>query len=156
MGLKIKDAPRALRAELIEVVWPGDTAVDVDQSNLPKWLEEGGKAGLVFNDEAPCVITMRKLAPDELQYIVGMYTSGDDSKRVLVNLRAFQIACVKIDGMKVARTEVGSGIPIMQRKQLNELMGETIEVEIGDGGDMFPRTLPDVLGEQILTLSFSR
>ncbi|MCP3973187.1 MAG: hypothetical protein GY720_01700 [bacterium] len=155
MGLKIKDAPRALRAELIEVVWPGDTAVDQDQSDIPKWLKDGGKSGLVFNDEAPCVIKMRKLSPDELQYVMGMYASPDPATRVLINLRAFQIACVKLGDDRVLRTEIGSGIPIMQRKQLNQLMDETIEVQIGESEDVFPRTLPDVIGEQILTLSFS-
>jgi hypothetical protein len=153
LGLKTKEPPPELESGPWEVIWPGDTAVDVDASNLSKWVKEGGKAGLVLNgDEKPDVIWVRRLSPSELQYVQARL-AADPAAKFMTFLLCFQIGVTKIEGLKFLREET-SGIQMMARRTLDKLMAShAMELE-NAAGKVMPRSLPDVVGEQIFAASF--
>lgn len=153
MGLKIKDEPQELKAGEWDTIWPGDSAVDQTALQLGKWIENGGKDGIVLNgDEQPDIIKCRKLEPDEMRYIAALTISGDTGK-ALVAVRCFQIGVKSIDGMRWVAEERAGGIIMMPRKTLNRLMQETVIVESANGTEV-ERTLPELIGEHIFRRSF--
>ena len=65
-----KDLPQ-LEPDVIEDIWPGDTAVDLEQSDVEEWARTGGSAGLVLRDEEkPTVIRWRALSEQGLRHVL--------------------------------------------------------------------------------------
>ena len=96
MALKIKKPPRQLDPELVEVVWPGDPAVDAEQSDLITWCRDGGNSGLVYRDgEPPTKIFIRPISV-RAQYNVDMI-GAVGSLNFLDE--AFRYGFVKADGI---------------------------------------------------------
>ena len=97
MALKIKKPPRQLDPELIEEVWPGDPAVDAEQSDLAVWCRDGGNAGLVYkSDEGePTKIYIRPISV-RARYNVDMI-GASGSLNFLDE--AFRYGFVKADGI---------------------------------------------------------
>ncbi|MHC4644320.1 MAG: hypothetical protein ACYTBJ_02375 [Planctomycetota bacterium] len=152
MALKIKDAPRALQAGTWEVWWPGDDAVEIN--DIQRWVKEGGKNGLSpANEGKPDTITVRKLEPDELDYISSVALK---SGQTMISAVAFRIGCVEIDGMKFFREEVPGGIQLMARKFANSLREEKMEFEVEGQKKPLTQSLPEVIGAQILDASFPK
>lgn len=156
MGLKIEDAPRELQPGTWTEVWPGDSGVDQDASNISKWAEEGGEAGIVLNaDEKPDKITCRRLEPDEERYIAALALGGNTGK-ALMAIRTFQIGCVKIDGMRWVLEE-DAGVLLMPRKTLNVLMKHKLAITIkreGQEDKEVVMSLPEIVGQHIFQRSF--
>lgn len=71
MALKLKKAPHQLTANVVEFVWPGDEAVDIDQSDLIAWCQYGGMTGLTMKEGMEATIIhmhpLGSLAMDEVQ-----------------------------------------------------------------------------------------
>lgn len=65
-----KDLPQ-LEPEIVEDVWPGDTAVDLDASDLLEWALKGGSAGLVMKPgEKPTPIRWRALSEQGTRHVL--------------------------------------------------------------------------------------
>lgn len=155
MALEIIESTPELEPGTWDTVWPGDTAVDHDATDVEKWLEHGEMNGIVLNgNDKPTKITCRRLEPDEQRYIGGLLIDGNSGK-ALVAIRAFQIGVMKIDGLKWVAEE-RAGVQMMPRKMLNRLMKEEmLLVRTIDGKEKeIPRTLPEAIGEHIFDRSF--
>ncbi|MCP5014473.1 MAG: hypothetical protein GY938_04235, partial [Ketobacter sp.] len=71
MGIRTKRAPRQLDDEIVETVWPGDSAVDLEQSDLVAWCRGSGSAGLVMaGTEKPDLIKWRALSDQALSHVM--------------------------------------------------------------------------------------
>ena len=60
-----------LEPDIVEDIWPGDTAVDLEQSDLLEWARKGGSAGLVMKKgEKPTPIRWRALSEQGLRHVL--------------------------------------------------------------------------------------
>ena len=71
MGLPIKPSTNLLHTGPMDVIWPTDTAVDFDASDLVSWSRGLGSGGLVIRPGGePDVIRIRPLRELELEWLL--------------------------------------------------------------------------------------
>lgn len=164
MGLPIKPSPKQLDPDVIEVVWPGDSAVDLDQSDLLEWcigLANGaGKAGLVFGDEEPQVIKIKALGTRALSRVMQLASQNDPCS----DDEAFRFGVVSVSDMNLSRDRFG-GVRGLHDRMMDQFESITMklpyfaiidtingEEEVRDESFMVPMT--KVLGAAVVALSF--
>ncbi len=104
MGLKIKPAPRQLEpADLLETVWPGDSSVDLERSDLVAWCIDGGKTGLAFKDEGYQVWKLRPLKGRALSHVMSISGPASDTE-------AIRLALIDAPGVKLGWMTLPGGL----------------------------------------------
>lgn len=116
MGLRIKQGLRQLSVDPLEIVWPGDDAVDLGASKLDVWCREGGQAGLVMKPgRSPDIITCRRLSDPALSIVMPAL-----AHRTAGYSLAFRLGIVKFPGVPVIPESV-AGIRAMAQYQADAI-----------------------------------
>lgn len=168
MGLQVKRAPVQLRPEIVETVWPGDSAVDLEQSDLVAWCRDGGKAGLTFKpNEKPDIIRWRPLDEFAFGRVAALMAEGSRN----LPLAAFRHGVISVGGVRVIRTRIddADGLHDDTMRDLGTLvldlpfhhalnsMRLAISGAEEDGAvsdEVLPASLPQVVGCHILAATF--
>jgi len=166
VGLPKKPAPQQLDPSTIDVVWPGDSAVDLEKSDLFAWcvgLAKGsGKCGLDLGDEEPDVIELKKLGPRAMSRIMALAARDDPC----TDDEAFRYGCVSITGRRLRFDSFGgvrglhdSSMEAIERDidplELPYLaILDTMNGEEKVREETFRATLTKTLGAAVLALSF--
>jgi hypothetical protein len=96
MALKIKSTPKQLRTDVLEFVWPGDDAVDLDASDLVEWARSGGASGIVHKPgQEPDVIKCRPLCEQGVNHYIASSFKGSPNATDV----AFRFACHSIPSL---------------------------------------------------------
>ena len=172
MAIKSRPLPRALGDQRLDAVWPGDSAVDIDQSDVHQWARHGGTAGLVLiPGEEPDLIVYRPLSDQGLSHVVTAMLAGSPNSYD----EACRYGLVSIRGMRLRRGRPHGDIQGLEDETLAEL-GEIVcdlpffemidEVQKSQGGapitseeasqDLIPTSLPKAIGALILAATFRR
>lgn len=118
---KIKGAPRALRTKPLEIVWPGDSAVIAEESDLLKWCWEGGKAGLnIRQGEVPDVIEAHILTTPELTEV----SAAKGANKLGL---AARFGLDRVPGFVLPRSDSINGVSCHPESVLDELTSEDME-----------------------------
>lgn len=82
--------------EIIDFIWIGDSAVDIEASDIKQWYEEG--TGLVLKDDLePTVFKLKPLNPSVKNYIYGIPSSEEleDKKTDINEMMSYENCFVK-------------------------------------------------------------
>jgi len=168
MGLRIKRAARQLDPDEGETIWPGDSAVDLEASDLVTWCREGGKAGLVLkSDEAPDIIRWRPL--DEFAFGRVSELLGKGSRNLPLVAFRHGVLAVGSRGLARVRIDDADGLHDEAVRELSECrmelpylvaLRQLREAMSGNAGDeeasedMMLTSLPQAIGVHILAATF--
>ena len=167
MGLPIKEIPRQLEAEVDEWIWPGDDAVDLEQSDLVQWAKHGGDAGLVVTGKNPTRIRLGPLSDRAFRKVYShMMREGSTYLD-----EAFRFGCRAIygGGVRISKIRI-DGVPGLPDDALdmlgecqadlpwgilNRAMLEAMGTEdLPAGDEEGPTSLPVALGMVVLARTF--
>ena len=169
MGLNIKRAPQQLRGDIVESIWPGDDAVDLERSDLVKWCRNGGKDGLALRDgQKPDVIRWRQLDEFAFGRVSELLAEGSPN----LPLVAFRHGIVSIGGVRLMRdriddaeglhdesmrelSEVKAMLPFSHSlRALRDAIGLVDPAEGAASDDVMLTSLPQAIGCHILAATF--
>lgn len=169
--LKIKESPRQLEPTTLEIVWPGDDAVDLEASDLAAWARDGGQEGLVIKPGGkPAIIRARSLSPRGMSRAIRLL----DEREPTFASEAFRHGVISIDGVDLGWTRIGGerglsdaaleylGQEVMPLPylvlltQLRVAMGQEVEQKKTDDFALSDTSLPDAIGLQVLSATFRR
>lgn len=123
MPLRVKKATTALEVTRHEVVWPGDSAVDLEASDLEQWAKSLGESGLVIKPgESPDKIIVRPLSTRELNRVIVI---GDVEQYA----QAARYGVVRIPGIRLLRS-LSDGLGGMDEAVLDSLMVDELKASI--------------------------
>lgn len=170
MALATKEEIRQLKAEPIDTVWPGDSAVDLEASDLMAWCKAGGMEGLVIKPgEEPTVFKLRALSDRAYRHVATMLGTApelvaDEAFRfglLGISDKTLPIIPTTIVGMRAvsdATLDVLGEFSMDLYEDLldNQWVSATRDdaEDLEDAGDVRPVSLPRALGVQILAATF--
>ena len=122
MPLPIRPMPRALAPAPLELIWPADTAVDQDASDLLAWARAGGaRDGLIMRPGAePDVIRARAIRDYEMAIIAEEYAGGTD-----LLLAATRVGVVSVPGLQLRWVTRGH-LRLLDDASIDSLMSDSL------------------------------
>jgi hypothetical protein len=177
VALKIKPQLRQLDSGIYETVWPGDSSVDLESSDLFVWMIEGEKKGLEFRSKSkkdqPDAIRMKPLGDRAISEIAPLIHAGSVNQ---FN-EAFRFGIRKVPGIELGWTTINNvkciddatldylleedkllmDLPVnLVMKKVFEVQGlDVIWNEVKDK-ELVPTPMVMALGAQALVRSFRR
>lgn len=180
MGLETKDAPRQLERTYLDCVWPGDSAVDVQKSDIEQWCRTCGQDGLqLIADEVPDVIRISALSDQAygrvedamvkgfadglyaaFRYGVVSIKSGEKQNKLGTKIRDNGLLGLADSAMR-ALGEMRMELPVeyadveMLRAQHGDERAQEYQDDRGDGmRELSDVSLVRMLGRHVLALTF--
>jgi len=155
-----------LATDIAEDAWPGDTAVDLERSDLTEWANRGGSAGLVVKEgEKATVIRWRSLSEQGLRHVLralGSPNVCDEATRWgLVGIKGLDLRWERplgdIRGLNDESLRLLGSIRCdLPTYHLDRLVSESMGLEFDEppADDLVPTSLSRAVGAHILARSF--
>lgn len=155
-----------LATDIAEDVWPGDTAVDLERSDVLEWARLGGSAGLVIKPgEKPTVIRWRSLSEQGLRHVLralGSPNMCDEAARWgITGIKGLELRWERpwgdIRGLSDESLRLLGSIRCeLPTYHLDRLVSEAtgLEFDAPPADDLVPTSLSRAVGAHILARSF--